>query len=176
MSFTFPLSPAHSVHSFIDLLFPFHGTSPGAPRSLFPPPSSYEAHWYVSAPEFAISADSELAERATQLSGWRATSTLGRRQTDSDMMVQGSPSVATMGQKVRGVRQVPLKDCGQMVLSPIMDSLLVLGIPVVPLICPHGGAELLTPALHDTDLFCVATKNQSTATCRTAQTQSYRPL
>jgi hypothetical protein len=83
-----------------------------------------------------------------------------RFYSDSDMIVQGSPSVATMGQKVRGVCQVPLKDCGQMVLSPIMDSLLVLGIPVVSLICPHGGAELLTPALHVTDLFCDATKNQ----------------
>jgi len=57
-----------------------------------------------------------------------------------------------MGQKVRVVRQVPLQDCGQMVLSPIMDRLLVLGIPVVSLICLHGGAELLTPALHVTDL------------------------
>ena len=85
---------------------------------------------------------------------------MNRCYSDSDMMVQGSPSVATMGQKVRGVRQVPLKDCGQMVLSPIMDSLLVLGIPVMPLICRHEGAELLTPALHVTDLFCDATKNQ----------------
>ena len=42
---------------------------------------------------------------------------------------------------------------------------------MVPLICPQGGEELLTPALHVTDLFCDATKNQWTATCRTAQTQ-----
>ena len=90
--------------------------------------------------------------------------------SDSDMMVPGFPSVATMGQKVRVVRQVPLKDCGQMVLSPIMDRLLVLGIPVVSLICLQGGAELLPPALHVTDLFYAATKNQWTATCRTAQT------
>ena len=100
---------------------------------------------------------------------------MNRCYSDSDMMVQGSPSVDTMGQKVRVVRQVPLQDCGQMVLSPIMDSLLVLGIPVVPLICPQGGEELMTPALHVTDLFCDATKNQWTATCRRAQTQSYRP-
>ena len=73
---------------------------------------------------------------------------MNRCYSDSDMMVQGSPSVDTMGQKVRAVRQVPLKDCGQMVLSPIMDRLLVLGIPVVSLICLHGGAELLTPAFH----------------------------
>ena len=33
------------------------------------------------------------------------------------------------------------------------------GIPVVPLICPQGGEELLTPALHVTDLFCDATKD-----------------
>ena len=40
------------------------------------------------------------------------------------------------------------------------DRLLVLGIPVVSLFCLHGGAELLTPTLHVTDLFCDATKNQ----------------
>jgi hypothetical protein len=111
---------------------------------------------------------------------------INRCYSDSDMMVQDSPSVATMSQKVRVVRQVPLKDCGQMVVSPIMDRLLVLGIPVVspimdrllvlgipvvPLICLLGGAELLTPALHVTDIFCDATKNQWTTTCRT-----YRPL
>jgi hypothetical protein len=101
---------------------------------------------------------------------------MNRCYSDSDMMVQGSPSVATMGQKVRVVRQVPLKDCGQMVLSPIMDRLLVLGIPVVSLIRLHEGAELLTPALHITDLFCDAITNQWNATCRTAQTQNYRPL
>ena len=58
------------------------------------------------------------------------------------------------------VRQVPLKDCGQIVFSPMMDRLLVSGLPVVPLILLNGGAELLILGLPVTDLFCDAKKNQ----------------
>jgi len=85
---------------------------------------------------------------------------MNRCYSDSNMMVQGFSSVAIMCQEVRVVRQVPLKDCGQIVHSPMMDRLLVSGLPAVPLILLNGGAELLIPALPVTDLFCDAPNTQ----------------
>ena len=85
---------------------------------------------------------------------------MNRCYSDSNMMVQGFSSVAIMCQEVRVVRQVPLKDCGQIVSSPMMDRLLVSGLPEVPLILLNGGAELLIPALPVTDLFCDAPNTQ----------------
>ena len=62
------------------------------------------------------------------------------------------------------VRQVPLKDCGQIVFSPMMDRLLVSGLPVVAFIILSTRAEPLAPPLvlplPLTDLFYNATKKQ----------------